>query len=602
MTSATTGMVDCGTQSTGPAGHQRATPGRAWHAADQQSVTVAETPAPPSGAVDTGGGRAEAPFGVEVLGELPPFAAALEALVSADARMLEGLLALAELLDTDEVAHTTGVSVEQWLGIVARQTRMDRRLLLRLCRLLHRYPALAEGVRTARVSFAQLRGLGLVLRDAPTAIDEALDELLACLLEQLSGADPDVLVRQVRDAIVELSPARGVYDADPQVNRLWIQPNLARTGGRFGGDLNTLGLAILDDATAPRRNQSDHPGGIEGARAHNLLAHLTHDCPSGREHEPGGDPNGNGPGGDPSRDGPNGSGPGGDPSRDGPNGSGPGGDPSRDGPGDDRPGGDPSGDRPGGDPSGDRPGGDPSGDRPGGELGMDPLMACLPAPKLLLRMDLSTLLADSRLPVAVLTRLVGGQLKLSSQAARRLLDARGAQVRAIVVDQGKVVGIGRASRQPPGWLSDGVLAVHDTCTGPLCERPALGADLDHATPWWPDRLDAAYGSTDIDNLGPLCLSTNRTRQLTGWHAVQHPDGRRTWTHQRSGLSITSVPSTWRPAGWCPPDPHPPPPRRPPGRAGPADRTGHPGGTRPPGPTTRPDPALPSPSPSDDLPF
>jgi hypothetical protein len=56
------------------------------------------------------------------------------------------------------------VGVEQWLGIVARQTRMDRRLLLRLCRLLDRFPTLKAAVAARQVSFAQLRGLGLALR------------------------------------------------------------------------------------------------------------------------------------------------------------------------------------------------------------------------------------------------------------------------------------------------------------------------------------------------------------------------------------------------------------------------------------------------------
>jgi hypothetical protein len=45
---------------------------------------------------------------------------------------------------------------------------MDRRLLLRLCRLLDRFPTLKAAVAARQVSFAQLRGLGLALRAAPT--------------------------------------------------------------------------------------------------------------------------------------------------------------------------------------------------------------------------------------------------------------------------------------------------------------------------------------------------------------------------------------------------------------------------------------------------
>jgi hypothetical protein len=82
------------------------------------------------------------------------------------------------------------------------------------------------------------------------------------------------------------------------------------------------------------------------------------------------------------------------------------------------------------------------------------------------------LLDATRAPVDVLTRLSGGSLRLDSVAARRLLEARGAHLRTVVVDEGHVVGVGRATRLPPAWLRDIALAVHDTCTAPLCVRPA----------------------------------------------------------------------------------------------------------------------------------
>ena len=95
--------------------------------------------------------------------------------------------------------------VEHWLAIVTRQTRLDRRLLLRLARLIDRFPTLRGAVAAGRVSFAQLRGLGIVLRDAPVAIDRELDVLLARLIAELEGADPDVLIDQTRRAIGELA-------------------------------------------------------------------------------------------------------------------------------------------------------------------------------------------------------------------------------------------------------------------------------------------------------------------------------------------------------------------------------------------------------------
>ena len=534
------------------------------------------------------------PFGVRVLAELPDFACALESFVAADAQMLQGIVVLARLLDTGQVEETTGLSVEQWLGIVGRQTRMDRRLLLRLCRLLSRFPALADGVEEGALSFAQLRGVGIVLRSAPAVIDEVLNDLLGRLLTELQGADPEVLVSHVRDAIVELSP-RKVYDERPDTNRLWIQPNLERTGGRFGGQLNTLGLAIMDESTAPDRSQRRFPGGAEAARAHNLLAYLSHPCPHLEDTRCSDTCHAGCNDGDGDRD-------------DGDREVAGSGDPGNDDAGDART-----------DDAGGHSGwmdalaaglsllGDDGGRR------ADELVAsvgCLPAPKLLLRAELATLLDGDRLPVAVLTRLTGGQLRLSSEAARRLVEARGAEVRTIIVDQGEVVGVGRASREPPGWLSDIVLAVHDTCTGPLCDRPARGADVDHARPWWPDATGDGYGATDADNLGPLCPITNERRHEQGWHAAQHPDGRRTWTHRRTGLTVVSVPSTWRPPGWQPPDraDHRPPdgangpPNEPAGGGdgpceGPPDRNdGPPGGLPPPMLAARELPA------DDDLPF
>jgi hypothetical protein len=571
------------------------------------------------GARPTGPVEPDPPFGVRVLTELPEFAGALEAFVTADARMLQGIVVLARLLDTGQVEETTGLSVEQWLGIVGRQTRMDRRLLLRLCRLLSRFPALADGVEAGTLSYAQLRGLGIVLRPAPADIDAVLNDLLGRLLAELQGADPEVLVSHVRDAIVELSP-RKVYDERPETNRLWIQPNLDRTGGRFGGQLNTLGLAIMDEATAPDRSQRRFPGGAEAARAHNLLAYLSHPCPHLEDtrcadtcHTGCNDRDGHGDGGagddaDAGR--------GTDARVDVRQDDGDHGDADVAGPGD--AGNDDAGDART-DDAGHRSGwmdalaaglsllGDDGGRR------ADELVAsvgCLPAPKLLLRAELATLLDGDRLPVAVLTRLTGGQLRLSSEAARRLVEARGAEVRTIIVDQGEVVGVGRASRQPPGWLSDIVLAVHDTCSGPLCDRPARGADVDHARPWWPDATGDGYGTTDADNLGPLCPITNERRHEQGWHVAQHPDGRRTWTHRRTGLTVVSVPSTWRPPGWQPPDrdDHRPPagangpPNGPPsepadGREGPPDgNDGAPGGLPPPTLAAHELPA------DDDLPF
>jgi hypothetical protein len=426
---------------------------------------------------------AAAPVPVElpVLAELPELAEVLKDLVASDQAALRAIAGLARLLEHDQVASVSGVSVEEWIGIVARHTRMDRRFTLRTARLLHRFPTLHAAVVEQALSWPQLRGLALALRDCPNLLDQRVDRFLGQLLPHLEGTEPDAVVDQVRRAIAEwtaeLTPD---LDEPPARNHLHLQPRLDGTGGRLSGELDAVGLAIVDDATAPTRAQLDHPSGTGGARADNLLSRLTHTCQ-----------------------------------------------PSSDGDGDLTCAQEHRGDV--------------------DEHATDgPTDGALPGVKLLLRAELSDLLHATRTPADLLTRLVGGQLRLTAAAARKLLDERGAELRTIIVDHGTVLGVGRTTRVPPGWLRDATLAVHSTCTGPLCDRPALGADLDHARPWHPTHPGDPGGRTDIDQLGPLCATTNRTKETAGWRATQHPDGRRTWTHPRTGLQITSLPTTWRP--------------------------------------------------------
>jgi hypothetical protein len=404
--------------------------------------------------------------------------------------------------------------------VVASQTRMDRRLLLRACRLLRRLPTLDAAVRDHRISFAQLRGLTIGLRSVGAEADGEIDRLVGSLLDglaRLERPDPDVLVRQVVDALDELAP-EDLASRERAANGgrfLHLQPRLDGTGGRVVGEFDAAGMALLDAATTPSAELLDAAGSYGAARLDTLLARLAR---AGTE---------------PSHD-----------------------DLASDGNACDAT-------WPGRLASGDR--GDTA---PGWWEGLAP-------PQLLVRLPLEALL-DERVPADLLTTLTGGRLRLTSPAARRLVDRAGARLRAIVVDDdGTVLGVGRARRQPPGWLTDVVAAVHDTCTGPGCDRAARGAELDHARPWWPARPAVPAGTTDLDNLGPLCARTNRAKEEAGWHVAQTADGTRTWVHHRSGLTTTTVPASWRPPG----DPRRRRPSRPepPGR----DRAGlHPAATSP----------------------
>jgi hypothetical protein len=174
-------------------------------------------------------------------------------------------------------------------------------------------------------------------------------------------------------------------------------------------------------------------------------------------------------------------------------------------------------------------------------------------PQLLLRAELSSLLDRAQIPATLLTTLFGGQLQLTAAAARQLLDARGADLRTTVIDEhGAVVGVGRRKRVAPDWLRDAVLAQHDTCSHPGCLRPARMAEIDHATPWHPHRPGDPRGRTDLDELGPCCSHHNRRKEADGWQVHQLADGRRRWTHLRTGVRTTTAPATWRPPP-APPD-------------------------------------------------
>jgi hypothetical protein len=299
-----------------------------------------------------------------------------------------------------------------------------------------------------------------------------------------------VLVGQLADAVDELDPADlAARERDASAGRfLALQPTLDGTGGKVTAQLGAVGLALVDAATAPSIDQIVAAGGVGAARADLLVARL---AGGACEHDGDGHLDRAGDVGD---------------------------------------------------------AGARAGDR-AAEEGADDPSPCLDRlapPKLLLRLRFESLL-DPAVPAELLTSLVGGRLKLTAAAARRLADERGALLRTVVVDDtGAVLGVGRATRRPPGWLEDATLAVHETCSGPGCDGPATTGQFDHASPWWPVRPGDVPGRTDVGEVGPLCGATNRAKEAAGWQVAQTDSGVRTWHHPRSGLTTTTVPSTWRP--------------------------------------------------------
>jgi hypothetical protein len=179
-------------------------------------------------------------------------------------------------------------------------------------------------------------------------------------------------------------------------------------------------------------------------------------------------------------------------------------------------------------------------------------------PQLLIRAELDTLLDRDQTPVTLLTTLLGGHVRVTSETARRLIDERGADLRTVIIDDhGNVVGVGRKQRVARGWLRDMALALHDTCTAPTCDVAARVCTMDHATPWFPVRPTDPPGRTDVDEIAPMCGLDNHTKERDGWRAEQQADGTRRWTHDRSGLTIRTLPATWRPRSGAPEDRGPP---------------------------------------------
>ena len=449
-----------------------------------------------------------------ILEEVPLLGSAI-ALVRGIDRLVAQLLEVLIELEDHEVAETaTGVMLEQWLAIAGRRTGSDRRMLLTACGVLRRLPSL----RTAfcddgTVSWAQVRAIVLAVHRLPRVLDDVVDGELARTIEGCRDADPDMLTSAVSRAAHSWDPAptRKAQEAADRGEFIAMQPRLDGSGGQLFGELGALSFATVDAAlSAP---EPAHPAPTETSDSADRHRSRGEDDPAAlsRSAE------------------------------------------------DER-------SRGKGAPPGARRGqhrarrlvqlcdagleGARTDRAPiGGAAHTTGSTAGVSRPQLLVRIELASLLDRSSMPAELLTHLTGGKLWLDASTARRLVDARGADLRSIVLDEcGRVVGVGRRARIAPGWLGDATLALHDTCTQPSCRVSARRCQSDHADPWHPVRPEDVPGRTDIDQVAPLCGHHNRSKEVSGWRVSQAADGTRRWTHPRSGLTTVTRPATWRPVG------------------------------------------------------
>jgi hypothetical protein len=513
-----------------------------------------------------------------VLAEVPQLGSLLSSLVRADRLVVTALDTLMGLQDSALAEQATGVGLDQWLAAMARCTGSDARMLMTATKVLRRLPALRSWLEQGRVSWAQLRAIALMVAPLPAGLDDRLDDAIGrAVLFGAPDEDPDHLVRVVRWAINEHHPQTQASDQRYADDNQFVsmQPRLDGSGGKLYGELGPQAWAIADvalnhgilpdpdhsgdrDRDGDRNRDGDGDGEGDGdggrscgvprwysagrKRAARLTAILDHHLATLGRH----------PDSDPADD----------PIDDHTT--------ANNAANDATTGGGEGAAETDSDPAESAPAtaaddaatvaddaatvaddaatvaGDGATVAGGGGAGVGSGRAGS-RPQLLVRVSLSTLLDRDQVPGELLTTLTGGRLWADAATVRRLVHERGADLRTVILDDcGAIVGVGRRRRLPPGWLADATLAIHDTCTAPGCRTAARVCDLDHAAPWHPARPGDVAGSTDVGQLAPLCARHNHRKEADGWTATQQPDGTRRWTHQRSGLTTTTLPATWRP--------------------------------------------------------
>jgi hypothetical protein len=469
---------------------------------------------------------------------------------------------VARVQQTGEVEDATGLPLELWLSAAGRRTRSDRRMLETVAELRGRLPSLAEGFDSGKVSWAQVRAVVCVCAKLPGHLLAAIDDALGGEIETLVDADPDALVHVVSQTVRSLDHGSADAEQAPSQVRerfLAIQPRLDGTGGSIYGEADAYGLAVLAEAldagTPPPDSRvrdrvgQDRPDETRRARVRArqgrrrmdaLIAMAERSLFSGAQpgrtvHQGHGTPT------DTTT-----------PSATGNTTT----------------------------PTDSDGAAATDGDGVAGPV--------RPTPTLLVTMSYETLIGMSNEPGTLLTTLTGGRMKVAADTARRLIDEAGSTIRTIVVeDTGQILGVGRRTYRPPGWLRDALLLRDQTCRAPHCLTSARRCDLDHADPWHPDPNDTSRtigGPTDAINLAHLCRTDHGAKDRDGWHVygLNHDRhrGLHRWNHTRTGLTIDTAPATRTlplrtparaptnpPAGPAPPMPQTGPTTPP--RAGPA---------------------------------
>lgn len=84
-------------------------------------------------------------------------------------------------------------------------------------------------------------------------------------------------------------------------------------------------------------------------------------------------------------------------------------------------------------------------------------------------------------------------------------------------ESGVVLSVGRTQYRPPTALRRLVKWRSERCMAPGCSVPAARCEIDHNTAW------QHGGTTELENLTPLCKGHHTVKHHTGWRVRQIPD-------------------------------------------------------------------------------
>ncbi|HEX9767180.1 MAG TPA: DUF222 domain-containing protein [Nitriliruptorales bacterium] len=191
-----------------------------------------------------------------------------------------------DLLLTGEAEQRTGLPLDTFLSATGRMTGSDRRMLQVAAETLCQLPNTRRLFDTRTLSWSQVRAIICAAIKAKLAGQawEAADQMIAALAHDCAACEPDELVRRFDRWLWQRLEAADVERDERAAARgryLAIQPQLDGTAGRFWGQTDAVGLALLDGRTAPRPDQLDDEdeltpiGRVGRARHDNLMAALT---------------------------------------------------------------------------------------------------------------------------------------------------------------------------------------------------------------------------------------------------------------------------------------------------------------------------------------